>query len=107
MQQNRKKQTTAADSLFGMALSQAFMGFAFGADVSNVWEAGELASAVREDRTKTKTRANDGNGFKLGVKQGLTDVFAGLHQTAKQTIAEIEHNTFTPSFAFAAPRMAA
>lgn len=107
MQQNQKKQTGTTDSLFGMALAQTFMGFAFGADVAAVWEAGEVSSAVREDLTKTKTRTNERNDFKLGVKQGLTDVFAGLHQTAKQTIAEIEHNTFKPSFAFDAPRMAA
>lgn len=107
MQQNQKKQTGTTDSIFGMALAQTFMGFAFGADASAIWEAGEVTSAVREDRMKTNTRTNAGNGFKLGVKQGLTDVFAGLHQTAKQTIAEIEHNTFKPTFGFDAPRLAA
>ncbi len=82
--------TTQTDSLFGMALTQAFMGFAFGADVDMAFEAGEIASAVYVDR---RTNGNKGN-FQLGVNNSLQGMFT---RSAHQTLAEMERETFRPS----------
>lgn len=100
--QKQTQKTGSTDSLFGMALAQAFTGLAFGIGVEQLWEAGEMASAVHEDRyaAKAQTRTND-QSFELGVRKSLSGVFAGLHQSARQTIAEMDRATFKPSFAAA------
>lgn len=63
-----------SESLFGMALAQAFLGFVHGPLVEQLWEAGEVASAVYEDRYQEK-RTN-GRVYDLGVKKSLADDFA-------------------------------
>lgn len=79
---------SAGDSLLGVTLAQAFMGMVYGPCVDMLWEAGEIASAVYEDR-----RTNDSGNFVLGVKKSLAGVFA---RTSEQTIAELEHTLFRP-----------
>lgn len=39
-----------SDSFFGMALAQAFLGFAYGPVADQIWDAGEISSAVYADR---------------------------------------------------------
>jgi len=78
------------DSLFGMALAQAFMGMAFGPCAEQVWEAAENVSAVYEDRCSKKKAANGPNAFQLGEKKTLGGTFARM---AEQTIAEMERVT--------------
>jgi hypothetical protein len=70
-----------------MTLAQAFMGMVYGACADMLWEAGEIASAVCEDR-----RTND-SGIVLGVKNSLAGVFA---RSSQQTIAEAERAFFRP-----------
>jgi hypothetical protein len=82
------KPVTAGDSLFGMALAQAFMGVVYGPCASMLWEAGEIASAVCEDR-----RANDRSNSVMGVKKSLAGIFA---RSSEQTIAEAERAFFRP-----------
>ncbi len=94
--QTQKARTT--DSLFGMALAQAFTGLAFGAGVEQLWEAGEMASAVHQDRAAAKAQNRMDERFELGVKKSLSGVFAGLHQGIAQTIAEMDRATFKPSY---------
>lgn len=82
------KPASTGDSLFGMALAQAFMGMVYGPCADLLWEAGEIADAVCEDR-----RTNDKGNFVLGVKNSLAGAFA---RTSEQTIAEIERSFFRP-----------
>jgi hypothetical protein len=82
------KPVTAGDSLFGMTLAQAFMGVVYGPCASMLWEAGEIASAVYEDR-----RGNDSGNFFLGVKNSLAGAFA---RASEQTVAEFERAFFRP-----------
>lgn len=92
----KPQKTTTTDSLFGMALAQAFTGLAFGIDAEQLWEAGEIASAVRDDRTAaTAQKRTNGLSFELGVKNSLTGVFAGL----RQSLGEMDRATFRPAFA--------
>lgn len=84
-----------SDSLFGMALAQAFMGMAFGTGIDHAWEAAETASVVYEDRRQQKP-ANDRNTYKLGEKKSLTGTF-GLSMTG-QTMAEMERATLRSFF---------
>ncbi len=72
-----KTNNSANDSIFGMALCQAFTGFAFGPEVSDVWEAAETASAIYTDRySSSVATANRTNGkVELGVKNTLGPVF--------------------------------
>ncbi len=82
MEQRKQTQqkNTATDSLFGMALCQAFMGMAFGTGVEQAWEVAEVANEVYEDR------------YRLGQKKSLSNDFA------RKSIAETERETFRPSF---------
>ena len=52
------KPASPGDSLLGVALAQAFMGVVYGPCASMLWETGEIASAVYEDR-----RVNDSGNF--------------------------------------------
>lgn len=88
MKQDAKRPHTQSDSFFGMALAQAFMGFAFGAEVDAGWEAAEIASTIRNDRKAPK--------FELGAKKSLGGDFARM---AGQTLAELDRASFIPSFA--------
>ena len=89
------KPVSAGDSLFGMALAQAFMGVVYGPCASMLWEAGETASAVCEDR-----RTNDSGNSVMGVKNSLAGAFA---RTSEQTIAEFERVLFRPFHPACAP----
>lgn len=93
----QQPKTTSTDSLFGMALAQAFTGLAFGADVALGWEAGEMASAIHEDRFQAKAEKRAQAGFELGVKKSLSGVFSGI----QQSLAEAEHDMFKPMLAAA------
>jgi hypothetical protein len=79
--QQHAAHNSATDSFFGMALAQAFMGFAFGADVETAWEAAEIGSEFYVDRHSSSARksglpANGTNGkFELGVKNTLASIF--------------------------------
>ncbi len=73
-----KKQTKPAsttDSLFGMALAQAFLGAAFGPGVYMAWEAAENCSAIYEDRKKAAPKSPLPQKFDLGVKNSLSGPF--------------------------------
>jgi hypothetical protein len=83
------KPLSTGDSPFGMALAQAFMGVVFGPCVDMIWETGEIASAMREDR-----RTNDSGNFKLGDKKSLAGIFT---RNSEQSLAEWEHTIFRPS----------
>ena len=65
---------TATDSFFGMALAQAFMGFAFGVDVDMAWEACEATSAVYKERVESGA-ANNNASYNLGAKKSLGGLF--------------------------------
>lgn len=94
-QTNQTRKTSATDSLFGMALAQAFTGLAFGVDAASLWEAGEVASAIHQDRMEAKAqKRTNGMDFTLGVKQSLSGIFSGLHQS----LGESEHALFKPAF---------
>lgn len=82
------KPASPGDSLLGVALAQAFMGVVYGPCVHMLWEAGEIASAVYEDR-----RGNDSGNFFLGVKNSLAGAFA---RASEQTVAEFERSFFRP-----------
>lgn len=64
---------TQTDSLFGMALAQAFMGCAFGLGVDMAWEACEITSAVYEDRVEATS--NTIPTYHLGCKKALGNSF--------------------------------
>lgn len=83
------KPASTGDSLFGMALAQAFMGLVYGPCANLLWEAGEIASAVCEDR-----RTNVKGSFSLGVKQSLAGIFT--RTTTEQSLAEMERAFFQP-----------
>ena len=85
------KPASTGDSLFGMALAQAFMGLVYGPCANLLWEAGEIASVVCEDR-----RTNVKGSFSLGVKNSLAGIFTRTTESAMETIAEIEHALFQP-----------
>ncbi len=75
MNQTMKKTdqpTTNSDSLFGMALAQAFTAVVWGPAADLIWEAAEIASTVRADRMPKP--AND-PGYKLGKRGTLTADF--------------------------------
>ena len=78
--QQTQQKTTSTDSLFGMALCQAFTGLAFGTGIEQMWEAAEVTSQVYTDR------------FKLGQQKSLTGTFE------RKSVAETERQTFRPSF---------
>lgn len=83
------------DSVFGMALAQAFTGMVCGVGVDQAWEAAEITSAVYEDRRQQKP-ANDRNKYKLGEKKSLGATF-GFSMTG-QTMAEMERATLRSFF---------
>lgn len=86
------KPSSSGDTLFGMALAQAFMGLVYGPCVDMCWEACEIASAVREDRKP----ANDQSApFELGAKKSLGGIFA--RSSVEQSIAEMERAFFRPA----------
>ena len=82
------KPASTGDSLFGMALAQAFMGLVYGPCANLLWEAGEIASVVCEDR-----RTNVKGSFSLGVKNSLAGIFT---RTTEQSLAEFERSFFAP-----------
>lgn len=79
-----KANNSANDSLFGMALAQAFVGFAFGPEVSDAWEAAEIGSAIHTDRhSSTVQMAGRTNGsIELGARKTLSPVFGRQTQPA-------------------------
>lgn len=85
------KPSSSGDSLFGMALAQAFTGLVYGPGVDLCWEAAEIASAVREDR---KPANRNESPFELGAKKSLGGIFAC--STVEQSLAEMERAFFRP-----------
>lgn len=79
----KSKTTSPADSFFGMALSQAFLGVAFGAEVDMAFEACEWASAAYTDKCAAKTPA-----FDVGKQNSLMGFFG--------TCATPANNDFPP-----------
>lgn len=67
------QRTTSSDSLFGMALTQAFTALVLGPAADLLWEAGEIASTIYEDRTSKRT---NGRVYEMGVKRSLSEDFA-------------------------------
>ncbi len=63
-----------SDSFFGLALAQAFLGFAYGPVADQIWDAGEAASAIYSDR-QTFNKA-DGPNYVLGRSHSLATEFA-------------------------------
>lgn len=84
------KPSSSGDSLFGMALAQAFMGLVYGPGVDLCWEAAEIASAVREDR---KPANDDRAPFELGARKSLGGIFT---RSTEQSPAEMERAFFRP-----------
>ena len=84
-------QSSANDSIFGMALAQAFMGFTFGAGVDTAWEAAEIGSGIYADRHSSSARkapqAAGTNGFELGVKNSLAPFFG--QQTRPRPVVDL------------------
>ena len=80
--------SSANDSILGIALCQAFMGFAYGPEVDMAWEATEVASAIYTDRhSSTVEPAARTNGtIELGVKNSLSPVFGQQTRPAPDTI---------------------
>jgi hypothetical protein len=76
--QDKQPKTSNTDSLFGIALAQAFMGAVFGLAVDTGWEATEIASTVYEDRKPPS--------FTLGQKNSLTGIFANGGQDWKDIL---------------------
>ena len=94
--------TSNSDSLFGMALAQAFIGVAFGVGAEQIWDAGEAASAAYVDRTVTQ-RTNGNGNFTLGVKNSLADGFTRMAQaleTPAMKIWDFAQPKQTRAFAF-------
>lgn len=103
-QTHQTQKTTSTDSFFGMALVQAFTGLAYGVDAECIWEAGEVASEVYQDRMGARNqKRTDGMGFQLGVKQSLSGIFSGLHQSLGEAERAIFKPAFTMNPAFASP----
>lgn len=69
------KRQSATDSLFGMALAQAFLGVAYGPCIDLAWEAGEVCSALYEDSLESKKRTNGRGVYALGDKGKLAGTF--------------------------------
>jgi hypothetical protein len=90
---------TATDSFFGMALAQAFTGFAFGVDVDMAWEACEATSAVYKERFEAKA-ANSDTSYSLGEKKSLGGLFeASTHNVIDlaKPITSLGYNNKVPS----------
>ncbi len=66
--------TSPSDSFFGVALAQAFLGAAFGPAIDHIWDAGEMCSAVYEERVASK-RTNGRSVYELGVRGTLAGTF--------------------------------
>ncbi len=94
-----------SDSFFGMALAQAFTGFALGPVAELIWDAGETLSAIYEDRFEQK-RTNGLGVYVLGESNSL----GGAFTCSTSTLAEQDRATFKPSmqpsYGFSAPSMA-
>ncbi|MFA5592564.1 MAG: hypothetical protein WC989_04540 [Micavibrio sp.] len=107
---SRQRQTTQADSFFGMALAQAFTGIAFGPAADMAWEAAETASTVRDDRMGRKAGGEPAS-FVLGAKNSLAGTFASMSAgigAGMKSLAELERETFRPAaFSMKAPALAA
>lgn len=67
---------SSTDSFFGMALAQVFMGHVFGEGLNDLWDAGEIASAIHEDRFEAK-RTNH-RVYDLGVRLSLAGDFTRI-----------------------------
>jgi hypothetical protein len=95
-----------SDSFFGMALAQAFTGFALGPVAEMIWDAGETLSAVYEDRFEQK-RTNGRGVYVLGERNSLGGAFACF---TEKTLSEQDRATFTPSmrpsYGFSSPSIA-
>lgn len=70
------KSHTNSDSLFGMALAQAFTGLAFGFVFDQAWEACEAASAVYQDRMIPARNTKPEQRFVLNEKRSLMQAFS-------------------------------
>jgi hypothetical protein len=73
MNNKAPQKQSSTDSFFGMALTQAFMGFAFGVDVDMAWEACEVSSAMRDDRKAPAVQP--AASFDMGKKKSLGGLF--------------------------------
>ena len=76
LKQHQDRPVSNSDSFFGMALAQAFLGLCYGPVFDQAWDAGEMASAVYEDRNVASTHAANGGKYNLGVKKSLAGDFA-------------------------------
>ena len=106
MKPSTKLNSGKSDSFFGLALAQAFMGFAFGPVAEEIWDAGETLSAIHEDRydqKRTNGRGVNESVFELGMKKSLAGAFARI--TDLQSMAEQDRATFRPSYGFSAPAL--
>lgn len=74
---HQAKSNNANDSIFAVAMVQAFTGFAFGPEVDMAWEAAETASAIYTDRysSSAQTAQRTNGKYELGVKNSLGPAF--------------------------------
>jgi hypothetical protein len=101
-----KQKTSPADSFFGMALAQAFMGVAFGASVDMAWEACETASALYTDRFERKA-GHKAPAFEMGRENSLTGFFdacvkAANTDTTPEPYFGYDRKATAPKFSMAA-----
>lgn len=90
---------SSSDSLFGMALAQAFTAMVLGPAADLIWEAGEVASIVHEDRTVKRT---NGRVYEMGVKRSLMEDFARPAQDWAARVMPMApaRTARTPAFSF-------
>ena len=70
--------SSRTDSLFGLALSEAFMGVVWGPGAYIAMEASEAAMEIYDDRRDDKQISRTDMAFELGAKdRKLTGAFAG------------------------------
>ncbi len=70
----QKTNISNADSLFGMALTQCFVGAVLGPAADMAWEACEITSAIHEDRN-AKPTAKASPQFDMGKPKSLGGFF--------------------------------
>lgn len=73
---NALQKSSSTDSLFGMALAQAFAGAVFGAAVDTTIDCAEAASEIYSDRFEAQQQRTNGKQFEMGVKKSLAPTFA-------------------------------
>lgn len=91
-QQKQQRQNSSGDSLFGMALAQAFTAIVLGPAADLAWEAAEITSAVYEDRMDARRKNDSAQTHRTA---GLMDFFNSVD---KKTIAEREQAQYRPSY---------